>query len=399
MAKKMFQLASVRAEPSYRLPNSPFSPRRRDSGSRIPRPKPTVAVRLDESALDALENSDISDISDTSILELPNSDERPLFITAIPMHARRDRKTKRLPLDNQASVQAASVRLVNISRGNSQASTVDSTRNTSHGSHTSPTELSTISEKSKCSTTTSSDYHSFIQTDGPLLRLSLSADRIIMGDESRSMSLPNITDERRSRGIFRPQIIQHIDSLNDTPSDITSKPSEGKMEPQHGPYHNPFFPEGTVDASPNPSMECLNGDPIKHGSISKKINDRTECGTAYSIPAFPPRTSSLNALSSLNSSPEKKEAWSKISTVNSGGKVEASDNELIGLYGLLADFDSRDLRIGEAASLVAQMRAEASLRRYAMMQQVHQISQDHDAFSAAELPSDRIVEDWAHTSR
>ncbi|KAJ6111062.1 hypothetical protein N7486_003297 [Penicillium sp. IBT 16267x] len=379
-----------------------------------------------------------------------------------------------------------------------------------------------------------------------------------MGDEARSKSLPNITDERRSRGIFRPHIIRNTSSPSDDPNDIFSAPSAGKMESSHRHYHNLFFPAERVDTSPHSSMEYLNGDPIKHGSTSDGISDETENVTAYSGSyLLPPRTSSLNALSSLNSSPEKKnEALNRIPTANSCGTIGDSDNvtfleicqshpqvtdniiktgvvitpdgkiirtekrtiktpaprisrvmgglrnvfsrsrpekrsksaltfelvnnpiptsrpaprtpdpsengspqksskkrpfgpdilpshdsaqtqqfrqlettgldsvrqtvnglgrllvedddmerrrvwyqEFILLYGLLADFNSRDLRIGEAASLVAQMRAEASLRRYAMLLQVHQISQNHDGFYAADLPSDRVVENWEQTRR
>lgn len=80
-------------------------------------------------------------------------------------------------------------------------------------------------------------------------------------------------------------------------------------------------------------------------------------------------------------------------------KIYYPQQQYIRLFSLLADFNSRDLRIGEAASLVAQMRAEASLRRYAMMLQVHQVIHEHNAFYAADLPSDRIVEDWRHARR
>ncbi|KAJ5535819.1 hypothetical protein N7513_009005 [Penicillium frequentans] len=556
MVKKMLESASDRGTPSCYSPNSSFSLRRRDSGSRIPRPTPYVAAHLDDFALGALEDCDLSDISDTSPLGSPNVDERPLLKTAIPLPVRQEENRRRLPLEDQATMQAASVRLVNVSRGNSRASNTESTRDFTHGSHQSPNELSTISENSRCSTTASSEYHSFLQSDRPLLRVSLSAGKIIMGDEARSKSLPNITDERRSRGIFRPRIIRNF-SPSDAPSKIFSKPDEGKVESQHGQYHDPFFPAERVDTSQS-SMEGLSDDPINHGSASGTISHGTQNGTPYSGPVFPPRTSSLNALSSLNSSPEKSTAWSKVTTVNSSGTLRASENltfldicqshpevagniiqtgvvinpdgskiirpekrtlktpaprmsrvmggirnvfsrsrsekrskpgltfemvnnpiptsrpvpqtptisengspkkssknrvfipqvlpshhsgqfgeletkgldsvrqtlnglgrllvedddierrrvwyrypqqQFIRLYSLLADFNSRDLRIGEAASLVAQMRAEASLRRYAMILQVHQISQDHDALYAADLPSDQIVEDWEHARR
>ncbi|KAJ5786718.1 uncharacterized protein N7503_011930 [Penicillium pulvis] len=552
MVKKMLQSASGRGTPSCYSPNSPFSLRRRDSGSRIPRPTTSAAAHLDDFALSDLEDCDLSDISDTSPPGSPNVDERPLLKTAIPLPLRQEENRRRLPLENQATGQAASVRLVNVSRGNSRASNAESTWDISHGNHQAPTELSTISENSRFSTTTVSDYHSVVQSDRPILRVSLSAEKIIMGDKARSKSLPNITEERRSRGIFRPRIIRNI-SPRDTSSKIFSKPDEGKLELQHDNYYDTFFPTERVDTSHSP-MESLNGDFIKHGSASGTISYGTQNGTAYSTPAFPPRTSSLNALSSLNSSPEKSTAWSKITTVKSSGTLRAAENvtfldicqshpevagniiqtgivinpdgskiiqpekrtlktpaprmsrvmggirnafsrsrsekrskpgltfemvnntiptsrpvpqtpttsengspkksskirvfgpqvlpshrsgqfgeletkgldsvrqtlnglgrllveddnierrrvwyrQFIRLYSLLADFNSRDLRIGEAASLVAQMRAEASLRRYAMILQVHQISQDHDAFYAADLPSDQIVEDWEHTSR
>lgn len=310
--------------PSCHSPNSPFSLRRRDSGSRIPRPTPSAVAHLDDFALGALEDCDLSDISDTSPPGSPNVDERPLLKTAIPLPVRQEEKTRKLPLENQATVQAASVRLVNVSRGNSRASNAEFTRDISHGSHQSPTELSTISEKSRCSTTTSSDYHSFVQSDRPLLRVSLSADKIIMGNEARSKSLPHITDERRSRGIFRPRIIRNI-SPSDAPSKIFSKSDEGKMETQRDQYRDPFFPAESVDTS-HSSMEGLNGDPTKYGSAAGTISYGTQNRTAYSTPAFPPRTSSLNALSSLNSSPDKSTAWSKITTVNSSGTLRASEN-------------------------------------------------------------------------
>lgn len=69
------------------------------------------------------------------------------------------------------------------------------------------------------------------------------------------------------------------------------------------------------------------------------------------------------------------------------------------MFNLLSDFNSRDARVGEAASHISQMRAEASLRRYAMLLQVHQIIHEHDDIEditdATNLPTDRIVEDWA----
>ncbi|KAJ5991908.1 hypothetical protein N7451_007632 [Penicillium sp. IBT 35674x] len=497
MVKKMFQFASNRGTPSRYSPNSPFSPRRCDSGSRIPRPTLSATAYLDDSSLGAPEDFDLSDISDTSPLGSPNVDERPLLETAIPVPVRQEENTRQLPLDNQAIVQAAS-------------------------------------------------------SDKPLLRVSLSANKVIMGDEARSKYLSNITDERRSRGIFRPRIIRNMSPI-DTQNKIFSKPDEEKIKSQHGHCHSTFLPAGNVD-TPHLSMEGLNGDPIKHGSASGMISYGAQKGAAHSISAFPPRTSSLNALSRLNSSPEKNTAWSKISTVNSSGTIRASENvtfldicqshpevadniiqtgvvlnpygsksirpekrtlktpaprmsrviggirnafsrscsekrskpgltfemvnspmpisrsvlqtpttsengspkesskkrafgpqilpsnhsgqlreletkgldsvrqtlnglgrllvedddierrkvwyrQFICLYSLLADFNSRELRIGEAASLVAHMRAEASLRRYAMILQVHQISQDHDAFYAADLPSDRIVEEWEHARR
>ncbi|KAJ5259418.1 hypothetical protein N7478_012399 [Penicillium angulare] len=74
--------------------------------------------------------------------------------------------------------------------------------------------------------------------------------------------------------------------------------------------------------------------------------------------------------------------------------------EFVQLSNLLADFNSRDARIGEAASHVSQMRAEAALHRYAMLLQVHQALQDNDALEttiqSVDLPTDRIVEEWDH---
>ncbi|KAJ5912471.1 hypothetical protein N7504_001354 [Penicillium tannophilum] len=523
MVKKMLQSASDRGTPSCYSPNSPFSLRRRDSGSRIPRPTPSAVAHLDDFALGALEDCDLSDISDTSLPGSPNVDERPLLKTAIPLPVRQEEKTRQLPLENASSKRKAC---------ECQPRQFAGQQCRVHQGHF-PRQ--------------SSVTHRAINHQ-PLLRVSLSADKIIMGNEARSKSLPHIADERRSRGIFRPRIIRNI-SPSDAPSKIFSKSDEGEMETQRNQYRDPFFPAESVDTS-HSSMEGLNGDPTKYGSAAGTISYGTQNRTAYSTPAFPPRTSSLNALSSLNSSPDKSTAWSKIATVNSSGRLRASENvsfldicqshpevagniiqtgvvinpdgnkiirpekrtlktpaprmsrvmggirnafsrsrsekrfkpgltfemvnnpiptshpvpqtpttsengspkktsknrvfgpqvlpshhsgqfgeletkgldsvrqtlnglgrllvedddierrrQFIRLYSLLADFNSRDLRIGEAASLVAQMRAEASLRRYAMILQVHQTSQDHDAFYAADLPSDRIVEEWEHAHR
>lgn len=146
-----------------------------------------------------------------------------------------------------------------------------------------------------------------------------------MGDEARSKSLPNITDERRSRGIFRPQIIRNISPL-DTPGSPISKSGDRKIKPQPGHSHDPFFSAEIVEKSLHSSIERMNIDPIKYGSTSGKVSGATKNGNANSIPTFPPRTSSLNTFSSFNSSPEKCDAWGKVTTVDSNDTPRTTEN-------------------------------------------------------------------------
>ncbi|KAJ5948201.1 hypothetical protein N7466_001216 [Penicillium verhagenii] len=68
--------------------------------------------------------------------------------------------------------------------------------------------------------------------------------------------------------------------------------------------------------------------------------------------------------------------------------------EYVLLQGLLANFNTKAARIADATSTIAQLRAEAAMCRYAMMQQVEQLSHDHDAFYAGDLPSDRVIGEW-----
>ncbi|KAJ5925968.1 hypothetical protein N7454_007478 [Penicillium verhagenii] len=68
--------------------------------------------------------------------------------------------------------------------------------------------------------------------------------------------------------------------------------------------------------------------------------------------------------------------------------------EYVLLQGLLANFNTKAARISDATATIAQMRAEAAMCRYAMLQQVEQLSHDHDAFYAGDLPSDRVIGEW-----
>ncbi|KAJ5764959.1 hypothetical protein N7520_004518 [Penicillium odoratum] len=192
-----------------------------------------------------------------------------------------------------------------------------------------------------------------------------------------------------------------------------------KVQPSVSAPPVPVPPVPTTPSGPTPNLET--------GSLKKK-NPEWPLGRRAPMSTG----ESTNALKGPRSAPHKEghpEAtlWSSSLPPNSSGKleevkldttgldsvrqtlnglgrllVEDEDverrrvwyREFITLHNLLADFNSREAGIEEAGSLVAQMRAEASLRRYAMIVKVHQINKEHAGFYAGDLPSDRVVESW-----
>ncbi|KAJ5088667.1 hypothetical protein N7456_012283 [Penicillium angulare] len=320
-----------------------------------------------------------------------------------------------------------------------------------------PVHLPPISERN--STDTNHDTETPLRNELPTLRIASSAERFIMGDEASSIPLLSRRQEMRSDGVFYPRTVRNASPLSEvststntrTPSHLNPHSNTMISDSQSVNFldicrSHPEL-EGTVIQTnvvkaPEPRMTRVMGNlrnaftrgrPDKK-SVSSPLFEIVNQRPSITRPLAPPsQLATMDPTSSMPSSPigtsvrpsrrasnqqirqEIREVQaagmeSVCRTLNALGRrlVEDDDinrrrvwyREFVQLSNLLADFNSRDARIGEAASHVSQMRAEASLRRYAMLLQVHQALQDNDALEATiqsvDLPTDRIVEEWDH---